>query len=239
MELHTSLGKKLKLATALALTATLLLSGAGCARDENPPVIQQTNMPEWAVEGEYIDLSVRTTDDRGVQGAYIQFGSGDKIPLARTDSQQNGEEVAKWEISLNLAPNDYTYRIVARDRANEVSKEGKITVYSKNSVHGYASNKNIRMYLPQLLSLEDDGVVDNNEKAFIDLVAEYPKAGELVPGIYAELLLLPDLSIEKYSKLDEKDLGAVEKILSLASDPQYKTAFDTMLSTGIPDGRKY
>jgi hypothetical protein len=133
MEPHTSFGKKLKLAAALPLAATLFLSGAGCAKDVNPPVIQHTNMPEWAVEGEYIDLSVRTTDDRGVQGAYIQFGSGDKIPLAKMNSQQNGEEIANWEISLNLAPNDYTYRIVARDRANEVSKEGKITIYPNDA----------------------------------------------------------------------------------------------------------
>lgn len=133
MELHISLGKKLKLAAALTLTATLLLSGAGCAKDESPPVIQQVGMPESAVAGEKIDLTVRTADDRGVREVYIQFGSGDKILLARMGSQQNGEEIANWEVSLNLAPNDYTYRIVARDTSNETKKEGKITVHPSDT----------------------------------------------------------------------------------------------------------
>jgi hypothetical protein len=134
MELYTSyFGKKLKLAAALTLTATLLLSGAGCAKDENPPVIQQVDMPEWAVAGQNIDLNVRTADDRGVREVYIQFGSGDKILLARMGSQQNGEEIANWEVSLNLAPNDYTYSIVARDTSNETKKEGKITVHPSDT----------------------------------------------------------------------------------------------------------
>ena len=80
-------------------------------------------------------------------------------------------------------------------------------------------DKSLGIYLPQLLSLENDGVVDENDKAFVDLVAKYPKAGELVPGIYAELLLLPDLSKEKYLKMDMNNLMATEKILQLASNP--------------------
>jgi hypothetical protein len=187
MRLYTSwLGKRLKLAAAVALTTALLLSGAGCAKDENPPIIQQAELPEWTVEDENIDLGVKTTDDRGVKEVYIQFDSGDKIPLAKVDSQKNSEEVANWEVGFKLSPKDYSYSIVAKDIANEARKEGKIAVYSKISPYGYAWNKGIDTYLSQLSSLGKNGTVDENGKAFIDLVARYPKAGELVPGIYAE-----------------------------------------------------
>lgn len=234
-------GTKFKLAAAVALTAALLLSCAGCAKDEHPPVIQQSVMPEWAVENENIDLTVKTADDRGVKEVYVQFDSVDKIPLAKVDSQKNGEVIANWKASFKLSPKDYSYSIVAEDKAGNKSdpKAGKITVYSKNSLYGYARGKGIDTYLSQLVSLEKDGTVDENGKAFIDLVVKYPEAGELVPGIYAELLKLPDLSKEKYSKIDERDIKAVGKILALASDPKYTPAFLSIDSVGIKDKRAY
>jgi hypothetical protein len=130
MQLYTLYsGKRLNLAIVVALTAAIFLFGAGCTKDENPPVIQQVEMPKSIIEGESIDFSVTTADDRGVQGVYIQFGSGDKIPLTKMESKKNGEEVANWGVILKLAPKEkYQYSIVARDTANETRKEGEITV---------------------------------------------------------------------------------------------------------------
>jgi hypothetical protein len=258
MEPYTScLGKKLKLATAVALTATLLLSGAGCAKDENPPVIQQADMPEWAVEDENINLSVRTADDRGVKEVYVQFDSGDKIPLTKLDSHKNGEEVTNWQVNLNLAPNDYTYSIIAADRANEAKKEGKISVYQedadgdglayreelkygtdpnkKNPVAKYLLDKNMGILIPDLKHLEQDGVMVDDEKAFVDVLVVYqPRVNQILPELYGEIMKLPDLLA-----IEGKDAEAVEDILALASDPKYKSAFESIINEGIKDKRKY
>jgi len=135
MQLYTSYSsKRLNLAIMVALTAAFLLFGAGCTKDENPPVIQQVEIPESVIEGENIDLIVTTTDDRGVQQVYIQFGSGHKILLTKMESKKNGEEVANWEVILKLAPKEkYQYSIVARDTVNETKKEGEITVFPSNA----------------------------------------------------------------------------------------------------------
>ncbi len=257
MEPYTSyLGKRLKLAIAVALTATLLLSGAGCAKDVNPPVIQQAEMPEWAVEGENVELSVSTTDDRGVKEVYVQFDSGDKITLTKVDSQKDGEEIANWKASFKLSPKDYSYSIVAKDTANEAGKEGKIAVYpfdsdgdgigyrdeikygldpnKPNLVTKYLLDNNLGIYIPILSYLDKDGVMDVNEKVFVDLIDDYKGVDNIYPGFVAELAKLPDLAV-----IDEKDDEAVEKILKLASDPQYKKSFESMLNEGIPDKRKF
>ena len=258
MESHSfHWGKKLKLAVAVALTAALLLSGAGCAKDEVPPTIQiQNEMPEWIVEGEDIILNVNASDDKGVTEVYIQFNDGSKRPLAKIEG-----ETSAWDTTFKLPPGNHTFSVVARDKSNEAKVDKELIVYPQdadgdgigyrdelkletdpnkpNPIAKYALDKNLDIYLPQLLSLENDGVVDENDTAFVDLVEKYPKAGELVPGIYAELLLLPDLSMEKYLKIDNNDLVATEKILQLASDPSYKEAFLQMKDEGIPDKRKY
>ncbi len=241
MEACAYWAKKLNPAAAAVLTIALLLTGAGCAKDEKPPVIQQVDMPERVVEDVNVKLTVRTADDRGAEEVYVQFDSIDKILLTKTDSQKNGEEISNWAASFRLSPKDYSYSIVAEDKAGNKSdpKEGKITVYSKDSLYGYTQGKGIDTYLSQIVSLEKNGIVDANGRAFIDLVAKYPKAGELVPGTYAELLLLPDLSLEKYLKIDERDLKAAEKIIKLASDPKYTSAFLNIDSVGIKAGRKY
>jgi hypothetical protein len=132
--------------------------------------------------------------------------------------------------------NSGTYQNVTE---NETGKESNITVYPKGSLREYAQGKGIDAYFPQLVGLEENGILTDYGKAYVDLVVNNPKAGELVPGIYGKLLKLPDLSMEKYSKIDEKDIKAVEKILALASDPKYTAAFLSMDSVGIKDKRKY
>jgi len=241
MESYPYWAKKLNPAVAAVLIIALLLTSAGCAKDEKPPAIRQANMPERVVEDENLKLTVSTADDRGTEEVYVQFDSIDKILLTKTDSQKNGEEVANWAASFRLYPKDYSYSIVAEDKAGNKSesREGKITVYSKDSLYGFTQGKGIDTYLSQMVSLEKNGIVDANGRAFINLVAKYPKAGELVPGTYTELLLLPDLSLERYLKIDERDLKAVEKILQLASDPKYTSAFLNIDSVGIKGGRKY
>ena len=224
--------------TCFGMTTSIILVGVacGCAKDVNPPVIQQSQMPEWAVEDEVMHLSVKTTDDREVKEVYVQFDSGEKISLAKTNSQKNGEELTNWEASFKLSPQEYSYSIIAEDEASNKSnpKEGKIAVYSKDSLYGYAQGKGIDNYLSQLSILEENGAVSEQGKEFIDLVAKYPEAAELVSGIYAEILKLPDLMT-----LDEKDIEAAEDMLMLASDPEYEDAFELMLSEGVPDTRKY
>lgn len=250
-------GKKLKSSAAVTLTAALLLSGAGCAKHEAPLTIQiQNEIPEWIVEGEDIVLSVNTSDDNGVTEAYVQLDDGSKQPLTKIEG-----ETSAWETTLKLPPGNHTFSVVASDKSNEAKVDREVTVYPSdadndgisyrdelklgtdsnqpNPIAKYALDKDLGTYLPQLLSLENDGVVDEKDKAFVDLVAKYPKAGELVPGIYAELLLLPDISNEKYSKMDNDDLTAIEKILQLASNPGNKEAFLQMKNAGIPDKRKY
>jgi hypothetical protein len=128
------LGNKLILVLSTILLAASLVIAAGCAAKINPPVIQQSNMPVSIIEGESIDLTVHTTSDTSMKDVYVQFGSGDKIPLAKMTSQNNGHELADWGVVLNLPANDYSYRIVAEDSAGNKSLplEGKITVTPKN-----------------------------------------------------------------------------------------------------------
>lgn len=228
--------KNLKFLLGAAVGVALLFVGFGCAKDVTPPVIQQIDAPEWAVEGENVILNVRTSDDSGVSETYVEFSSGDKTSLSRLDRKKSGEEIANWQATWKLVPGDYPYTIVAQDKAGNRSdpKEGNITVYPKDSLHGYAWNKGIDEYLSQLANLEKNGIVDANGKAFVDLLTKYQKAGELVPRIYAEILKLPDLMA-----VDGKDIEAAEDILGLANEPDNKDAFQSMLSEGIPDKRKY
>ncbi|MCJ7743050.1 MAG: hypothetical protein MUO99_00610, partial [Dehalococcoidales bacterium] len=109
--------------TCFGLATAIILVGvaSGCAKDVNPPVIQQSQMPEWAVENENIDLTVRTADDRGVEEVYVQFDSGEKIPLAKVDNKKNGEEVANWQASFKLSSKDHSYSIVAEDKSGNKS----------------------------------------------------------------------------------------------------------------------
>jgi len=243
--------KKAAVNTALAGVTMLAGTGAyGCAKDEtppviqsyqdvNPPIIQNFQIPEYSVEGENVAFIANASDNKGIKEGYFQLDSGLTIPLTKDPSSTKENEVWKGG-STEIPVGSHVYELVIRDAAkNEAKKEGKITVYSKNSVYGYAWNKSIGIYLPQLLNLEKDGTLDQYDKAFIDLVAKYPKAGELVPGIYGEFLLLPDFSMEKYSRIDEKDIEATEKILKLASDPNNKEEFEQILNEGIRDKRSY
>lgn len=246
METDNSLIRKLKLASVLALTALLLLSGVGCAKNETnpaikgeipqvfgdkaPPVFQDLKIPQYSLEGEKIGIEVTTYDDRGTQKVDIYLNNELIETLTKKDTDKTQGEKAIWQGNIELPVGDNSFSIVAEDNAGNKSepKEVKIIIYSKNSVYGYAQGKGIDIYLSQLLDLEKDGIVDQNDKAFIDLVVKYPKAGELVPGIYNELI-----------KFDERDIAADEEILALASDPQNKQAFESMLDEGIPEKRQF
>ena len=115
-----------------------LVVAAGCARNVNLPVIEQSSMPASIIESESIDLAVHTASDSPVKDVYIQFGDGDKIQLVKMLVQNNSQEFADWGVVLNLPAGDYLYRIVAEDSAGNKSLplEGKITVTPKNPADG-------------------------------------------------------------------------------------------------------
>jgi len=255
-----SLGGRPKLTVAVALTAAILLSGTSCAKDETPPVVQQYEMPEWVVENENIDLKVNTFDDQKTRKVYIQFPNGDVIDLIKTYSKQieSGEE-SIWEAKdLKLSPEKYSFQIVASDSVNfSEPKTVNITVYpndgdgdgigyrdeikygidvtKKNPVSKYLLDKNLGIYLPMFTYLENDEWMTDSEKSFIDLaIAYHPKISQILPGFDKEILKLPD-----FSTIGEKDVEAVEDIFILASNPKYKTVFESMLNVGIPEKRKY
>jgi len=105
----------------------------------------------------------------------------------------------------------------------------------KNPVVKYALDKGLGVYLPVLTRLDEDGVMDKNEQGFVDLMTLHPESDKNVPEIYDELLKLPDLSMEKYSRIDEKDLEAVEDILVLADNSKYRATFDSKQSLIVED----
>lgn len=241
------------------LAAVIAVTGAAssCAKDVNPPAIQQSEISEWAVEGDNIDLTVRITDDIGVKEVFVQLDSGEKIPLTKLASKKDVQEISDWKASFKLPAKVYQYSVVARDSTNEVNKEGNITIYpldadsdgigyrdeikygldpnKKNHVAKYLLDKNLDIYIPVFTYLDNDGVVDAQEKALIDLAIEYaPKITQTLPGLYGEIVKLPDLS-----KIEEKDVEAIQDILILAGDPKYKPTFESMLNEGIKDKRKY
>ncbi|MBM3167312.1 MAG: hypothetical protein FJZ94_07705, partial [Chloroflexi bacterium] len=210
------------------ITLVLLASSAvGCAKDEIPPVIQEWKADRWVVEGEDANFKVDAYDNRKVETVYLQFGDGTSIPLTKTYSEKAEGEKSNWETSLKLSPGEYIFSVVAKDKKNETKADGKITVYprdadgdglgyrdelkygtdpnKKNPVVKYALDKGLGVYLPVLTRLDEDGVMDKNEQGFVDLMAIHPEADKNVPEIYDELLKLPDLSMEKYSRIDEKD----------------------------------
>jgi len=223
----------------IALIAVTSIVSLSCAKDETPPTIQNFSIPQYSVEGEKAIIEAETSDDRGTEKVDVYLNGEVIGTLIKGENDQRRGEI--WIGDFALPAGDNSVSIVAVDKAGNESepKDSKITVYSKNSLYGYAWNKSIDLYLAQLTAVETDGTLDQYDKKFIDLVIKYPKAGELVPGIYGELLKLPDLSMEKYSNIDEKDIKAIEKILALATDTKYTTAFLSMDSEGIKDKRKY
>ncbi|MBM3143269.1 MAG: hypothetical protein FJ005_09575 [Chloroflexi bacterium] len=248
----------------IALAGAIAFTGIsyGCAKDETPPVIQEWKAPEWVMEDEDINLSVDVYDDKKVKAVYLQFGDGTTVPLTRTQVEKAEGEKSNWETSFRLPPkDDYSYSIVVKDKSNETKIDGKVSVYpqdadgdgisysdelkhgtnpnKKNPVVKYALDKGLGIYLPVLARLDEDGVMDKSEQGFVDLMVLHPDAERNAPGIYAEILKLPDLSLDKYSKIDEKDLDAVDKILKLANDPKNKDAFEEILNEGIRDKRSY
>ena len=258
MESHNSgMKKALPLVAAGLITASLALPLLACAKDETPPIIQQYEINEWLVEDENIDLTVKTFDDRAVKQVHIQFDGGATIHLERSHGQKNGREEAEWKASFQLPPDNYSYSIVAKDKMNETSKKGNIVIYprdadddgifhrqeaelgtdpnKKNPVARYLLDKNLGIYIPTFAALEEDGMMDANEKGFIDLaIAYHHKLNQTLPGFYGEIMRLPDLST-----IEGKDVEAVEDILMLAHSPEYGAAFQSMLSEGIKDKRKY
>lgn len=198
MEPYTSYSdKRTKLTAAAALTALLLLPGAGCAaKDTTPPVIQEygiyqdsETMP-WVVEGENISFKVRTLDDRGTEQVCIQFTNGSKTNLAKKSHTQKADgEEANWEADFKLPAGSYEYNIMARDKVNETETNvlREITVYPNYGISSndeikysldpskphpvakYLLDKNLGIYIPQLEIL-DNGTLDKNKKAFIDLL---------------------------------------------------------------------
>jgi len=244
------------------ITLVLLASSAvGCAKDEIPPVIQEWKADRWVVEGEDANLKVDVYDNRKVETVYLQFGDGTIVPLTKTYSEKAEGENSTWETSLKLSPGEYAFSVVAKDKKNETKADGKISIYpndadgdglgyrdelkygtdpnKKNPVVKYALDKGLGVYLPVLARLDEDGVMDKNEQGFVDLMTLHPEADQNVPEIYDELLKLPDLSMEKYSRIDEKDLEAVEDILVLADNPKYRAVIESMLNEGIRDERQY
>jgi hypothetical protein len=101
----------------------------------------------------------------------------------------------------------------------------------------YALENNLGKYLDKLKPLDKVGKseIGDNEKAFIDLLAaNSTKVNQLVPSLYDELLLLPELS-----SLDEREIKALARILKLAGDPAYTRTFESILDEGIPGKRKF
>lgn len=57
---------------------------------------------------------------------------------------------------------------------------------------------------------------------------------QIYPSLGVELIKLPD-----FSQIEEKDVEGLEDILQLATEPKYKTTFESMLNEGIPEKRKF
>ncbi|MBM3166568.1 MAG: hypothetical protein FJZ94_03865, partial [Chloroflexi bacterium] len=188
------------------ITLVLLASSAvGCAKDETPPHIDDYRIPRWGVENENIDWKVETSDDIETKKVYIEFFNGEKIQLRKEYSNQKiynneGErEYALWKASSKLPPGSYSYKIIVKDRNNQVDTipmkiiihpkdvDGDGLDYSteigygtnpdkKNPVVIYALNKNPDFYVPRINSLKDfdkDEEMDDNERWLIDNLSDY------------------------------------------------------------------
>jgi len=288
MESFACRSKKLKLATALSLSVTLLLSGFGCAKDETPPVIHKYEMPDLAVEDEIILLNAYVSDDKEVKEVYIQFDDGSKKHLAKIE-----EETSTWEINLELAPGNHTFSLIARDNCNNESKiDEELTVYpydGDSDEIGYRDeikygldpdkpNPNIEYILVK--HPENDGNLDENEKALIDLLPMMDEdfikyvtdnkftfedgkisdselnllmnpdsqnyiqqlfnqyisdVNKVNPELGRELRKLSDLRNLKVNGIEK--LEGLEDVVVLAGNPEYSTAFDSMLGEGIKGKR--
>ena len=105
-----------------------------------------------------------------------------------------------------------------------------------NPVEEYATSLGLSEDLVSMLRpLGEDEVMDENERAFVDLaVVCYPKTNQILPGFHGDIMKLPDLSV-----IDEKDVEAMEDIFVFASNAEYEAAFESMMDEGIRDKRKY
>jgi hypothetical protein len=157
--------------------------------DKNPPVIQNYQAPEWVVENENIDWKVYASDDRGVEQVYIQFNNGQKTSLEdKSNNKINTGEESIWEANSKLSAGSYDYIIIVKDRSNQITKNGEITVYPNYGISSgdeikygldpgkphpaskYLLDKNLGIYIPQLKILDNDQTLDQNKKAFINLL---------------------------------------------------------------------
>jgi len=98
----------------------------------------------------------------------------------------------------------------------------------------YAVNNMLCIQDKKLTELETKFIkeFEKYSKTLLDTYAK--EGGEIYPGLSREIMKLPDLKT-----IDEKDIEAVEDIITLASEPKYKEAFIAMLKEGIPEKRKY
>jgi hypothetical protein len=191
--------------TLLAATTAFTGTATACdylQPDKNPPVIQNYTIAEgagWVVDGEKIGLEADAYDDRGVQQVYIQVDNGSPMNLIKvpekTESEKTGEKSSWIEDNLKLPPGDHSFTIIAEDKAGNKSapKEGKISVYpnygissrdeikygldpsKQHPVARYLLDKNLSIYLPKLEILDNDQTLDQNKKAFIDLLPTMDK----------------------------------------------------------------
>jgi hypothetical protein len=294
-----------KAAVNMALAGTIGFTGFaayGCAKDEIPPLILRCEIQRWAVEDEFILLSADATDNREAKEVYLQFPDGRKEYLAKTEGETSG-----WETNLKLPPGNYIFDVIAKDFSNNEHRlyDKELAVYpydADNDKIGYRDeieygldpnkpNPNIKYilvkhpelgsYITQLKILDDNGIQDDNKKAFIDLLPtmdnEFSKyvvdnkftfedgeisdlelkvlmnpdkqdyiqqlceqyisdVNEVNPELAIGLKNLSDLKNMKVNSI--KKLEGLEDVLVLAGNPEYTTAFDSMLNEGIKGKRE-
>lgn len=105
-----------------------------------------------------------------------------------------------------------------------------------NPVVEYAKSLGLSDNITYRLKKYGEGGMDNNERAFIDLLGEYHEVDKTFSGFYGKVMKMPELSV-----INEDDVKSTKKILDLASstNPEVKEAFQLMLKGGTPNPNEF
>lgn len=156
--------------------------------------------------------------------AKFEVASIDVTPPAVTIGET--ATVTIWVKNVGGSEGVYTATLVI-DSVNVETKSIAVAPATAKAVAFSITKDKTGTYQVAVGGLNSSLVVKEKPSVLEQLKVAYPE-------LYQELVKLPDLQ-----KMDDKTKAAMEAIASLALDKQYKAAFDSMLSEGIKDKRKY
>jgi hypothetical protein len=254
IDLETHLFKPIvKIVTPIVLTGALILTG--CPAPTQPPSQEQTIV---------VNPVEQYAESAGLSGEYVAIlkplGYDNKLD----DSDKAAVDDAKNITSMGLSDNaqKVTIRYLASGKVKEYESACNLLESTSNlsfkRMHELGIDDNVVNYIYFVSSLPDktfakyalenalciqDRQLTELEKSFLkspdansqELFDYYlTEINRTDPELAKEIDKIPD-----FKTMDVKKVEAIEDILGLAVNPEYKATLDSMMNIGIKEKRKY